>query len=167
MNVVWDFSTTKCSSLCQYLCYHEFYQIFQNKLGKDERPFFSCLVGVALFPLCAIILENKLNDLGIKSLIFRVHLAIRRGSENLLRIYTYVVFTNIRTYIIYISYIHSYTKVLQFQISIQYHVELEPNPWIWCCSPVVINSLQIHSTKFENLRKNEQKTFHLEPSTLV
>ena len=38
--------------------------------------FFSCLVSVALFPLFAIIFENKSDVLGIKSLILRVHLAI-------------------------------------------------------------------------------------------
>ena len=36
------------------------------------KGIFSCLVTVALFLPCAIILENKRDALGIKPLIFRV-----------------------------------------------------------------------------------------------
>ena len=42
----------------------------------------SQLFSVALLPPCAIILESKSNALGIKSLIFRVHLATRTSFEN-------------------------------------------------------------------------------------
>ena len=40
------------------------------------------MTSVTLFPPCTIILENKSDPRGIKSLIFKVHLAIRRSSEN-------------------------------------------------------------------------------------
>ena len=65
----------------KYLFPHEFYQIFEKLLGKDERPFLVVyLVSITLFPPCAIILENKSEALGIKSLTLRVRLAIRRSS---------------------------------------------------------------------------------------
>ena len=41
------------------------------------------LVSVALFPPYAIILENKSEALGRKSIILRMHLAIRKSSENI------------------------------------------------------------------------------------
>ena len=47
------------------------------------KSFFSCLISVALFPSYAVILENISDALGIKSLILRVHLAMRRSSENI------------------------------------------------------------------------------------
>ena len=47
------------------------------------KTFFSCLVSVALFPSCAIILENKLDSLGRKSLVLRVDHAVGRISENI------------------------------------------------------------------------------------
>ena len=47
------------------------------------KDFFSYLVSVALFPPGATILEKKSDALGIKSLTYRVHLAIGRSSENI------------------------------------------------------------------------------------
>ena len=62
---------------------HQLYQIFEKHLGKDEKSFFCCLGSAALFPPCAIIFENKLVSLGIKSSVLREHLAIGRRSENI------------------------------------------------------------------------------------
>ena len=45
--------------------------------------FFSYLGSVALFPPGAIICENESDALVVKSLIYRVHLAIRGSSENM------------------------------------------------------------------------------------
>ena len=44
---------------------------------------FSYLVSVAPFPPCAIIRENESDALVVKSLIYRVHLAIGGSSENM------------------------------------------------------------------------------------
>ena len=45
---------------------------------------FCCfLVSAALFSPCAIIIENKSEDLGIKLSDFREHLTIRKISQNL------------------------------------------------------------------------------------
>ena len=45
--------------------------------------FFSYLGSVALFPPGAIIRENESDALVVKSLIYRVHLAIGGSSENM------------------------------------------------------------------------------------
>ena len=47
------------------------------------KGFFSCLVSVDLFLPYVIILENKSDAVGIKSLILRKHRALRRSSENI------------------------------------------------------------------------------------
>ena len=52
-------------------------------MSNDEKPFFSCLISVVLLPPCVIILENKSDALGIKSLILIVQLISRRSSENI------------------------------------------------------------------------------------
>ena len=66
MNIVLDISTASSCSLCLYLFPYELYQFFEKHLGNNEKSC-SCLVSVALFPPCAIILENKSRALGIKS----------------------------------------------------------------------------------------------------
>ena len=57
-----------------------FAKFLKNICGKTV---FSCLVRVALFPSCTIILENKLEALGTQFLVLREHLAILRSSENI------------------------------------------------------------------------------------
>ena len=51
----------------------------EKQPGDDEKPF---LVSVSLFPPCVIILEDISDALGIKSLILKVHLGMRRRSKN-------------------------------------------------------------------------------------
>ena len=51
--------------------------------GQRWKDVFSSLVSAALFPPFVIILENKLDALGRKSLILRVQLAIQKSSENM------------------------------------------------------------------------------------
>ena len=47
------------------------------------KDIFSCLVSVDLFLPYVIILENKSDAVGIKSLVLRVHCALRKSFENI------------------------------------------------------------------------------------
>ena len=78
-----DIFTIRCSSLCQYLFPHKFYQIFEKTFGGRWKTFFSFLVSAALFLSFALILENKSEALSRKSVILRVQLAIRKSFENI------------------------------------------------------------------------------------
>ena len=78
-----DIFTIRCSSLCQYLFPHKFYQIFEKTFGGRWKAFFSFLVSAALFLSFALILENKSEALSRKSVILRVQIAIRKSFENI------------------------------------------------------------------------------------
>ena len=56
---------------------------FWKTIGQRWKVFFSFLVGAALFPPFSLILENKSEAAGRKSLILKAQLAIRKSFENI------------------------------------------------------------------------------------
>ena len=54
---------------------------FWKTFGERWKVFCTCLVSAALFPHCAIILENKLETLVTKSSVLRDPVTIWRSSE--------------------------------------------------------------------------------------
>ena len=82
MNIVLDISTTSFLHYANIYFLISFTKFLKN-IWVTMKGLFSCLVRVALLSPCAIILENKSEALGIKSLVLREHLVIRRSSENI------------------------------------------------------------------------------------